>query len=75
MRVDFSADLANLSLDAKLTNDSGEASIEIMNTEAVLGAGTLSVSTVSLSASIDYEFIGDASIEQFSTLSVRMTKR
>ncbi len=73
MRVDFSADLANLSLDAKLTNDSGEASIEIMNTEAVLGAGTLSVSTVSLSASIDYEFIGDASIEQFSTLSVLMS--
>jgi hypothetical protein len=72
-RVDFSADLGTLSLDSKLTNDSGVASIEIINTEAILSAGTLSVSTVSLSTSVDYEFISDQAIDTLSTLSVQMS--
>jgi hypothetical protein len=73
IRVDFSADLGALSLDSKLTNDSGVASIEIINTQAILSAGTLSASTVSLSTSVDYEFISDQTIDKLSTLSVQMS--
>lgn len=73
IRVDFSADLGTLSLDSKLTNDSGVASIEIINTEEVLSAGTLSASTVSLSTSVDYEFISDQTIDTLSTLSIKMS--
>jgi hypothetical protein len=73
IRVDFSADLGILSVDSKLTNDSGVASIEIINTEAILSAGTLSASTVSLSSSIDYEFISDQTIDKLSTLEVQMS--
>jgi len=72
-RVNFSGDLGVLSLDSKLTNDSGVASIEITNTAGILGAGTITASTVSLSTSIDYEFISDNTIEKLSTLSVQMS--
>jgi hypothetical protein len=72
-RVNFSTDLGTLSVDSKLTNDSGVASIEIINTEAILSAGTLSASTGSLSTSIDYEFISDTTIDALSTLSVQMS--
>jgi len=72
-RVNFSADLGALSVGSKLTNDSGVASIEIINTDAILSAGTLSASTVSLSTSIDYEFISDTTIDKLSTLSVQMS--
>ena len=72
-RVDFSADLGILSVDSKLTNDSGVASIEIINTTGILGAGTLSAAAGTLSSSIDYEFISDTTIEKLSSLSVQMT--
>ncbi len=72
-RVNFSADLGTLSVDSTLTNDSGVASIEIINTDAILSAGTLSASAVSLSTSIDYEFISDTTIGKLSTLSVQMS--
>jgi len=72
VRVDLSTDLGTLSLDSKLTNDLGVASIEIMNSDATLGAGTLSAATVRLSASVDYEFISDTSIELLSTLLLEM---
>ena len=73
IRVDLSTDLGILSLDSKLTNDSGIASIEISNTEATLSAGTLTASTLSLSTSVDYEFIGDQIIEKLSMLSIQMS--
>jgi hypothetical protein len=72
-RVNFSADLGLLSLDSKLTNDLGVASLEIINTTETLGAGTFSASAASLSASIDYEFISDTTIETLSSLSVQMS--
>jgi len=72
-RVNFSADLGLLSLDSKLTNDSGVASIEIINTAETLGAGTVSATSASLSSSIDYEFISDTTIETLSSLSVQMS--
>ena len=59
-RVNFSADLGNLSVDSKLTDTSGIASVTIANSDQTLSAGTLiatAPSSESASANIDYEYI------------------
>jgi len=71
-RVDFSADLGSLSLTSKLTDSDGIASIDITNIDISLGAGTLSASLGSLSASINYEYLNNTTITLPSTLSIAM---
>ena len=60
-RVDFSADLGNLSASSKLTDTNGIANIKINNNELILSAGTLTASISSLSTTADYEFINTSS--------------
>ncbi|MDO6446557.1 Ig-like domain-containing protein [Colwellia sp. 1_MG-2023] len=60
-RVNYVADLGNLSVDSKLTDANGIATITIANNDLILSAGTLTASVTnaekSLSDSIDYEYI------------------
>jgi len=59
-RVNFSADLGDLSTDSTLTNSSGLAEVFISNEFNNLSAGTVTASINELSATIDYEYISSA---------------
>ncbi|MEW6989936.1 Ig-like domain-containing protein [Colwelliaceae bacterium 6441] len=71
-RVNFSADLGRLSLNSKLTDSSGVATININNDELTLGAGTLTSSIDSLSAEIDYEYLNSTPNESPLNVTVLM---
>jgi hypothetical protein len=75
-RVNFSADLGNLSVDSKLTDSAGISTITIANNDQILSAGTLiataSSSNEGLSASIDYEYITSSVLEPTLSASISM---
>lgn len=75
-RVNFSADLGSLSVDSKLTDTTGVASITIANNDQILSAGTLiattSSSQESLSADIDFEYISTTTTEPALSASISM---
>lgn len=75
-RVNFSADLGDLSLESKLTDSTGIASITIANNDQMLSAGTLTVSMPgadeSLSATVDYEYITTTSIAPTLNAAINM---
>jgi len=59
-RVNFTADLGDLSVTSKLTNNQGIAQVTIANSSASLSAGTASATIGDLSTSIDYEYISSS---------------
>lgn len=72
VRVNFSTDLGELALDSKLTDVSGIALVELTNTQLTLSAGTLSISSASLSANADFEFINNSPEELLPTLAMHI---
>ncbi len=71
-RVDFSTDIGSLSLSSKLTDTTGIATIEINNSESSLGAGTLSATAASLSATTHYEYLDNTPAQTPSSIAVHM---
>ena len=75
-RVNYSADLGSLSVESKLTDASGIATITIDNNDLILSAGTLIASVSStekdISSTIDYEYITSTVIAPSLSASISM---
>ena len=75
-RVNYSADLGSLSVESKLTDASGTATITIDNSDLILSAGTLTASVSStekdISSTIDYEYITSTVIAPSLSASIAM---
>lgn len=69
VRVDFSSDLGELTPDSKLTDANGVALIAINNAALAIGAGTLTSTTSSLSATNDFEYTEPTSVETSLTVA------
>jgi len=55
--VAFTADIGELSVESKLTDNSGDAIITLSNNDLAAGAGSITVSSGEISSNIDYEFL------------------
>ncbi|MDT0603473.1 Ig-like domain-containing protein [Thalassotalea castellviae] len=75
-RVNYSADLGSLSVDSKLTDSNGVATITILNSDLILSAGTLTASVASaessISTSIDYEYTTSTVVAPSLSASIAM---
>ena len=69
--VTFTAELGELSVDSKLSDSSGQASVTLSNPLQSAGAGTTFATSEGTEASIDYEFIRSSAIVP-STISTEM---
>lgn len=72
IRVNFDADLGNLSVSSALTNSSGIATVTINNPNNELSAGTANASTGALTASVDYEYVNNEQPELGNNLIVTL---
>ncbi|GHE94641.1 Ig-like domain-containing protein [Thalassotalea profundi] len=71
-RVNFNADLGELSASSRLTNALGIAEITISNPELILSAGTASATVDTLNEIVDYEFINNEISTIIPSLSLTM---
>jgi len=71
-RVDFIADLGELSLTSKLTDSSGVAIVNITNPEITSGAGTATASIDTISANKSYEFVSSANVPVATNITIEL---
>jgi hypothetical protein len=69
LRVSAVTDLGTITSDSALTDSSGNVSFTIVNDALIVGAGTITISAVDLSASTDFEFVDNTTSSTQSSLS------
>ena len=71
-RIDFTADLGDLSPAAKLTDSAGQAVVSLSNSDASIGAATVTASIGDVSAEQAYEFVRADNPQAQSTLTSQL---